>query len=126
MFATTAVLDWKRPAWFDRARCNDSNHTLTDLFFSEQLDDIARAKAVCGNCPVADLCLSAAINRHEPWGVWGGELLLNGKVMAPKRRRGRPPKVARPEPIIDELGRAWLPGLDGELTLLDEVQVISA
>jgi WhiB family redox-sensing transcriptional regulator len=32
--------------------------------------------------------------------VWGGQLFLNGKVLASKRRRGRPPKVARPE---DEL-----------------------
>ena len=36
---------------------------------------------------------TSAIERREPWGVWGGELFANGKVLANKRRRGRPPKV---------------------------------
>ena len=33
-----------------------------------------------------------AIERREPWGVWGGQLFFNGKVLAFKRKRGRPPK----------------------------------
>jgi len=36
-------------------------------------------------------------------GVWGGELFANGNVLAQKRRRGRPPKVARPEPVLEDL-----------------------
>ena len=48
-------------------------------------------------------CLDAAIERREPWGVWGGELFANGKVLAQKRRRGRPPKVRPPEPVLEEL-----------------------
>jgi hypothetical protein len=28
--------------------------------------------------------------------VWGGELFVNGKIVAQKRKRGRPPKI-RPE-----------------------------
>ena len=48
-------------------------------------------------------CLAGALERREPWGVWGGELFANGKVLAQKRRRGRPPKVARPEPVLEEL-----------------------
>jgi WhiB family transcriptional regulator, redox-sensing transcriptional regulator len=74
-----------------------------DLFFSEQLDDILRAKAFCVECPVKDECLASAIERREPWGVWGGELFANGKVLANKRRRGRPPKVRPPEPVLEEL-----------------------
>jgi hypothetical protein len=35
--------------------------------------------------------------------VWGGELFANGKVLANKRRRGRPPKVRPPEPVLEEL-----------------------
>jgi hypothetical protein len=31
--------------------------------------------------------------------VWGGELFVNGRIIAHKRRRGRPPK-ARPAEII--------------------------
>ena len=90
-------------AWRDQALCRDGSAALTELFFSEQLDDIARAKRFCGPCPVRDECLAAAIEAHEPWGVWGGELILNGRVVANKRPRGRPPKVPRPEPALDEL-----------------------
>ncbi len=86
---TGEALDWSR------ARCRDGAATMTELFFSEQLDDIARAKAVCAKCPVVDACLDGAIARREPWGVWGGQLFANGRVLAFKRRRGRPPKNAQ-------------------------------
>ena len=36
-----------------------------------------------------------AIERGEPWGVWGGQLFFNGKILAQKRKRGRPPKIPR-------------------------------
>jgi len=87
-------------AWRVEARCAEGTGQLTALFFSEALDDIARAKAFCGGCAVQDECLSAALSRREPWGVWGGELIANGKVLANKRRRGRPPKHPRPEDIL--------------------------
>ena len=77
------------------ARCRDGAGTLVSLFFSEQLDDIATAKAICGMCPVQEACLAAAIRRREPWGVWGGQLFANGKILAFKRKRGRPPKNAQ-------------------------------
>jgi len=86
--------------WRRAARCADSAASLTPLFFSEALDDIARAKAFCAGCRVREECLGAAIARREPWGVWGGELLANGKVLAQKRRRGRPPKRVRPEDVL--------------------------
>ena len=57
----------------------------------------SRAKAICAECPVMAECLEGAIARREPWGVWGGQLFRNGKVLTSKRRRGRPAKVPRPE-----------------------------
>jgi hypothetical protein len=90
--------------WQTKARCADGNGTMSSLFFSDDLIDIARAKAICGNCQVADNCLAEAIERAEPWGVWGGQLLLNGEIAAARRPRGRPPKNARPELVVDELG----------------------
>jgi WhiB family transcriptional regulator, redox-sensing transcriptional regulator len=84
--------------WQTEARCADGSGTLVELFFSEQIDDINRAKAFCQECAVKDECLTAALDRREPWGVWGGELLLNGKIVAQKRPRGRPPKQPRPVP----------------------------
>ena len=88
---TTRERDWQ-----DLARCNDGTGSMTELFFSEQLDDIAAAKAFCLDCPVREPCLEGALERREPWGVWGGELFVNGKIVAQKRKRGRPPKI-RPE-----------------------------
>jgi WhiB family redox-sensing transcriptional regulator len=92
-----AAVNWKR------ARCNDGNGTLTHLFFSEDLIDIARAKAICSKCSLAVECLAGALEREEPWGVWGGQLLVNGVIVANKRRRGRPPKLPRPELEVDEV-----------------------
>lgn len=92
--------DDKQESWGEAqqalARCNDSTGELVALFFSEQLDDIARAKALCGECPVRDECLEAALERKEPYGVWGGKLFFKGQVLAFKRPRGRPPKHPRP------------------------------
>ena len=86
----------ERARLWAQARCNDGAGTMVALFFSEQLDDIARAKAICRLCPVQQECFEGALARREPWGVWGGHLFLNGKVLAHKRKRGRPPKNPRP------------------------------
>jgi WhiB family redox-sensing transcriptional regulator len=64
--------------------------TDPDLFFAESPADIARAKELCRDCPVRDACLAGALDRGEPWGVWGGQLVLGGTVVATKRGRGRP------------------------------------
>jgi hypothetical protein len=86
------------------ARCADGHGTLTALFFSDNVIDIARAKAMCGLCPLQASCLAGALEREEPWGVWGGELLSGGRIVANKRPCGRPPKHPRPALVVDELG----------------------
>jgi WhiB family redox-sensing transcriptional regulator len=64
-----------------------------ELYFAEDPQDLRRAKALCRRCPVRSACLAGALQRGEPCGVWGGELLLNGAVIADKRPRGRPRKA---------------------------------
>jgi hypothetical protein len=86
------------------ARCADGNGTLTGLFFSDDVVDIARAKAMCALCPLRFECLQGALEREEPWGVWGGELLSGGRIVANKRPCGRPPKHPRSEVVYDEMG----------------------
>jgi WhiB family transcriptional regulator, redox-sensing transcriptional regulator len=65
-----------------------------DLWFAEAPADLERAKALCADCPVRRQCLSAALQRAEPWGVWGGEIFERGAVVSRKRPRGRPRKDA--------------------------------
>jgi WhiB family transcriptional regulator, redox-sensing transcriptional regulator len=68
-----------------------------DLWFAEAPAELELAKALCGDCPVRVECLAAALDRQEPWGVWGGEIFERGAVVPRKRPRGRPRKedVAR-------------------------------
>ncbi len=63
-----------------------------DLFFAESPDDVELAKSLCSDCPVRPACLAGAVERREPWGVWGGELFIRGEIVARKRGRGRPRK----------------------------------
>ena len=78
--------------FYEQAACADGTGALVDLFFSESIPDIIEAKAICRECVVRLECLDGAIARREPWGVWGGELFVNGRVLPKKRPRGRPPK----------------------------------
>jgi WhiB family transcriptional regulator, redox-sensing transcriptional regulator len=63
-----------------------------DLFFAESPGDVECAKLLCRGCPARMACLAGALERREPWGVWGGELFLRGEIVPRKRPRGRPRK----------------------------------
>ena len=64
-----------------------------ELFFADLPADVEAAKALCSTCPARLDCLSGALERQEPWGVWGGEWFVQGVVVARKRPRGRPRKA---------------------------------
>lgn len=72
----------------------------SELWFSESQTDIDRAQQLCRTCPLQVSCLSGAVARKEPWGVWGGELFEKGEIVAAKKPKGRPRKDA------DERARA--------------------
>ncbi len=63
-----------------------------DLWFAESPVDLEHAKSLCGTCPIQRQCLRAALERAEPWGVWGGEIIDRGCIVERKRPRGRPRK----------------------------------
>ena len=63
-----------------------------ELWFADSPDDVELAKSLCGHCPVRAKCLAGALERREPCGVWGGQLFVQGQVVARKRPRGRPRK----------------------------------
>ncbi|MGY6501628.1 MAG: WhiB family transcriptional regulator [Acidimicrobiales bacterium] len=55
-------MEWSRPL------CTG----LTELFFSEDPDDVAQAKAICGGCAHRVPCAASALAAGEEAGVWGG------------------------------------------------------
>lgn len=63
-----------------------------ELWFAESPADVEFAKSLCGTCPALQECLAGALERREPWGVWGGQLFVQGVVVPRKRPRGRPRK----------------------------------
>jgi WhiB family redox-sensing transcriptional regulator len=65
-----------------------------DLWFAETPTELELAKQLCFDCPARRACLAGAVDRREPWGVWGGELFERGVIVARKRPRGRPRKEA--------------------------------
>ncbi len=114
MYATTALSD---PTWGEAlphssiALCEPTAPTAdpafgadldnlpcqvldADLWFAESPTDLELAKQHCAGCPVRTGCLAGAVDRREPWGVWGGEIFMQGEVIARKRPRGRPRKNA--------------------------------
>ena len=64
-----------------------------DLWFAESPAELERAKVLCHSCPIRTACLAGALEREEPWGVWGGEIFERGVVVPRKRPRGRPSKA---------------------------------
>lgn len=86
---TTDLLDTTRHDTLTELPCRTSD---PELWFAESPADVERAKELCRACPLTELCLDGALARREPWGVWGGELVLAGTVVPRKRPRGRPRK----------------------------------
>lgn len=68
---------------------------VADLWFSDVPTELDRAKSLCQQCPARRACLAGALERRETWGVWGGEIFVNGVVVPEKRRRGRPRRKDR-------------------------------
>lgn len=51
---------------------NDSEEPRMLDFYSNDLEEKGRAKAVCGGCPFKLLCLQKALDNKERWGIHGG------------------------------------------------------
>lgn len=84
-------LDAVTGTYSDGSSFNLPCHTADpELYFSEDELQVAEAKSLCGGCPVRSQCLEGALSRQEPAGVWGGELFEDGRIIAKKRKAGRP------------------------------------
>jgi WhiB family transcriptional regulator, redox-sensing transcriptional regulator len=92
LFGGSAVLDPLAKECPDDVPCRVQD---ADLWFAETPGELEQAKQFCLDCPARLACLSGALERREPWGVWGGEIFERGTIGARKRPRGRPRKDER-------------------------------
>jgi len=90
--------------------------TDPELFFAESPAEVERAKALCTGCPLQAECLAGALERREPWGVWGGQLVLQGVVVARKRPRGRPRKDSYETPVAPAVESVTVEPLEADVT----------
>ena len=49
-----------------------------ELWFGQLPEEVEQAESLCARCPGREACLEGALSRREPWGVWGGQLLVDG------------------------------------------------
>jgi WhiB family redox-sensing transcriptional regulator len=74
------------PAWRVKAACKGLE---PDIFYPEPDDDegAIEAKAICGQCPVKELCLEHALTYREKDGVWGGATERERRRILRQRRK---------------------------------------
>jgi WhiB family redox-sensing transcriptional regulator len=56
-------------SWQEKALCTQTN---PDSFFPEKGESAQEAKRVCRSCEVRSECLKYALDKDEPYGIWGG------------------------------------------------------
>jgi WhiB family transcriptional regulator, redox-sensing transcriptional regulator len=60
--------------WRSAAACQSAD---PELFFpisntGKSLEQVAKAKAICAECPVGRECLAFALRTRQVYGIWGG------------------------------------------------------
>ena len=65
--------DMTQERWREQAPCQ---YVDPRIFFpeSKHVDAYDEALAICQTCPVRSECLQHAMDNHERYGVWGGQL----------------------------------------------------
>jgi WhiB family redox-sensing transcriptional regulator len=76
-------------SWSELAACRSVD---PELFFpvseiGPARHQVATAKAVCGECPVSQLCLDYALSTRQAHGVWGGLTVDERRAAAARRDR---------------------------------------
>jgi WhiB family transcriptional regulator, redox-sensing transcriptional regulator len=66
------VIDLTVTPWREAAACLDAEDEVNFFPKKEDLGAIVKAKAICATCPVADICLTWAIETNQSEGIWGG------------------------------------------------------
>lgn len=70
--------------WWDLGACRGLD---ASVFYPEDEEGAAAAKAVCAGCSVKTTCLEHALSVREKAGVWGGATERDRRRMIRQRRR---------------------------------------
>lgn len=103
-------MSWRTQAgWMKRRACRGMDPSP---WFSSRLDDVARARAVCSDCPVRTVCLSwqleyeGSLRQVDP-GMFGGVTPAERRVtlgLRPVNPPGRPRKALTPSRLAEMQG----------------------
>lgn len=52
-----------------------------EIWFPSSAEELDEALSICKGCPVREDCLAGALDRSEPFGVWGGKTEEERKVL---------------------------------------------
>ncbi|HEX5266173.1 MAG TPA: WhiB family transcriptional regulator [Acidimicrobiales bacterium] len=100
MGADRRAVGWRDHRWRRRAACaglGAEHFVFDDASGSPALmEAVARAKAICADCPVRSACLEFAIATRQE-GIWGATTTVERRVLRRRRRRQQAESVARAE-----------------------------
>jgi WhiB family redox-sensing transcriptional regulator len=81
--ATAAAPASEVTAWMAYGTCRAYP---PDVFFPSDGVGVDRARKICKNCPVAELCLEYALDNRIDHGVWGGTSERERRRILKRRR----------------------------------------
>lgn len=73
--------------WHQQAACNGHDPDLWFPRIGESYRRIQLAVSICEGCPVSKECLRYAVSTNQQFGIWGGKLLEDRKVLRRKMLR---------------------------------------
>lgn len=84
--------------WTTGAACADQG--VAPMFpHPTDVKGIEYAKSLCARCPIVATCLEAALDNHEPAGVWGG-LTTDERRALQRKRAARKARSMRKTPSV--------------------------
>jgi WhiB family transcriptional regulator, redox-sensing transcriptional regulator len=96
---------WDEGGWRAHAACRGED---PELFFpvgstGPMLEQIAKAKEVCAECPVREVCLDFALNTGQGYGIWGGLTEDERRSLRRRRQRAAARRPAAGQPRDDRV-----------------------
>jgi WhiB family redox-sensing transcriptional regulator len=84
---------------YSTGACSGSN---TELFFSDEVDEIDQALEICSGCPIRLVCLEDALESNE-YGIWGGTTESMREQIKANRIPARSKQVRTDLPDLEEV-----------------------